>query len=93
MYIYRPHAGALDEAMKRAREFETFEEMLSAIVDDWTLFDRCPAFDASDIVIDEETINDRRIGWEDTRRVCVKRIYNDVYPYPQCIGWMATKYK
>lgn len=93
MYIYRSHAGSLDEAMKTVREFNTFEELKASIIDEWTVINGIPAFDDSDIVVNEETINDNRIGWEDTRAVCVKRIYNEVYQHPQCIGWMATKYK
>lgn len=93
LYIYRPHRGSLDEAMQQAQEFETLEALLEHIVKENTIFDGVPAFEKGDIVIGSETINDYRIGWQDTRHVCVKKYYNEKYIIPQCIGWIATKYK
>lgn len=92
MYIYRSHRGSLAEAMQTVREFETKDQLLDHIVKDNSIFDDVPAFAKTDIVFDSETINDTRIGWEDTRSVCVKRYYNERYVIPQCIGWVATKY-
>lgn len=52
-----------------------------------------PLFDLSDIVIDDETFDDDRCGWHDTRYVCVKRMGNEIYDCPQCIGMCATDYE
>ena len=101
MIIFRPHRMGMDigEAMAKAKEFNTVDEMKEHIVKLWqgtsgstTLF----TFD--DIVINEESaINDTRIGWEDSMYVCVKRMGNEdyikKYGTPQCIGMCATKYK
>ena len=52
-----------------------------------------PLFDLEDIVIDDETVDDDRCGWHDTRYVCVKRMVNEIYDCPQCIGMCATDYE
>ena len=94
MVIYK---GSLDESMKEAREFDTFEEMINFIVKDWNKIWGVKWFTAEDVVIDEHIINDERIGWEDTRYVCVKRMgdedYMKLYSDPQSIGMCATIYK
>ena len=51
-----------------------------------------PPFEIYDIVINEESVEDKRNGWKDTRYVCVKRMGNEIYPIPQCIGFCATDY-
>lgn len=49
------------------------------------------------VINDESTVNDGRIGWEDSKYVCVKRMgdedYIQKYGTPQCIGMCATKYR
>lgn len=92
MYIYRDHRGSLDSSMQTACEFKTLDEMFQHIIRQHSLND-IQAFGLEDIVIDEKSINDTRIGWEDCRYVCVKRYYGQIYSIPQCIGMMATKYK
>lgn len=97
MIIYRPQRGSLYEAMTQAKEFKTIDDMKDYIFNHWFLFYKQlgysePPFLKSDIVIDKETINDDRNGWQDTRYVCVKRMGNKSYSYPQCIGFCATKY-
>ncbi len=52
-----------------------------------------PLFDLEDIVIDDKCYDDERCGWHDTRYVCVKRMGNEVYDCPQCIGMCATDYE
>lgn len=87
MYIYRPHRGGLAEAYAERKEFETEESMLNYIAQSHD-----GAFDVSDIVIDSGSVEDARIGWMDTRRVCVKRYGSEVFEWPQCIGFCATVY-
>lgn len=92
MIIFRPHRRTLDEAMAEAKEFETEEEMKKYISKDWD-----GLIDVEDIVIDSRSVNDDRIGWEDSRYVCTKRFGNQdnmkLYGVPQCIGMCATIYK
>lgn len=98
MIIYRPHRGGLAEAMSEAKEFDNVDSMKQYIVEQWTesLGGRKP-FDVDDIVLDDETIDDDRIGWHDTRYVCIKRFgnedYMEKYGSPQCIGFCATDYE
>lgn len=93
MYIYRPHRGALDNSMMFVKEFDTLEELLDHIVSDCSfLREDMQAFSKEDIVFSEDLGPDTRIGWGDTRYVCVKRFYNEVYDHPQCIGYVATSY-
>lgn len=96
MIIYRPHRGGLAEAMAEAMEFETIQEMKEHIVKEHTDEEMGPAFCIDDIVLGEETVNDHRNGWKDTRYVCVKRYYSDNFiencGFAQCIGMCATDY-
>lgn len=94
MIIYRPHRGSLAEAMKEAAEFENQAAMFAYIVEHETQespFDKAP-FSVDDLVISGTPIHDSRNGWEDTRYVCTRRYYNEVYHIPQAIGFCATKY-
>lgn len=92
MIIYRPHRGGFAEAMAEAREFQSREEMLHAIVEQHTDPDRGPAFALEDLSIDDRTVDDPRNGWHDTRYVCTKRYFGEVYKHPQCIGMCAENY-
>lgn len=101
MIIFRPHRMGMDigEAMAEAKEFDNVEEMKKYIVNMYKGFGGFKElFTADDIVIDENSsVNDDRIGWENSMLVCVKRVGNEdymkKYGVPQCIGMCATKYK
>lgn len=92
MLIYRPHRSNLTDALKEAKEFKNEQEMKEFIVKQWN-----NQFSASDVIIDTKVVNDIRIGWSDTRYVCVKRMgcedYIALHGVPQCIGMCATNYK
>lgn len=93
MIIYRPHRGNLYDAMAEAREFNNEQEMKEYIIEDWHSFaGEEQTFSIEDIVIADEEVNDERIGWQDSRDVCVKRMGNKIYDVPQCIGTCATQY-
>jgi hypothetical protein len=85
--IYRPQRGSLFDAMKEVKEFNDVDEMKKFIVNDWS-----NNIAEEDIVIDEKVVNDDRIGWQDTRYVCAKKIGQEEYAHPQCIGYCATVY-
>lgn len=102
MIIYRPHRGGLKESLAEAKEFETIDEMKSYIYNDWKEFHKkighkSAPFEIDDIVIEDETFNDNRCGWHDTRHVCTKRMgkenYIELYGCPQCLGMCATDYE
>ena len=98
MIIYRPHRGRLDKALAEAKEFQTEEEMKQYIFEYYNnLLPGLVAFQTDDIVIDEETVDDDRCGWHDTKYVCVKRLwdedYMEKYGCAQCIGMCATNYE
>ncbi len=88
MIIYRPHRGSLIEFMSEAKEFKNEEQMKSYIVKHYIGY-----ISTDDIVIDDEIVNDDRNGWKDTRYVCIKRMGNEDYICPQCIGMCATDFK
>jgi len=96
MIIYRPHRSTLADAMQEAREFPTLEAMKEYIVQESKVVWGAPMFAVDDIVLDEESVVDKRNGWNDTRYVCVKRMGNEdcmeKYGTPQCIGMCATDY-
>ena len=92
MIKYRPHRGSLEDAMKEAREFETYEDMKQHVLREHTIWntDGVTLFDLDDIVIGDVLGDDGRIGWKNVRYVCVKRYGSDdymkLYGCPQCIG-------
>lgn len=96
MIIFRPHRRTVYEAMSEAKEFNNEEEMKEYIVNSWHdgWSGQATLFTVDDIVIDKSSaVNDKRTGWEDSMYVCVKRMGNQKYEIPQCIGMCATKYK
>jgi len=80
--------------MEESREFETVEGMKQYIVEQHASLFNEPPFTFDDIVIREESVEDPRIGWKDTRCVCVKRFLSKDFikmcGAPQCIGFCAT---
>lgn len=98
MVIYRPHGGALEDTMRHKIEFSTVDNMKAHIVAYWT--DSCfgvSPFSVEDIVFGDDVFDDPRIGWHDTRHVCIRRFhdrdYVALFGCPQCIGWFATDYE
>lgn len=87
MIIFRSHKGSLEESMKTVIEFENLTKLKEYLVEKWFNY-----FDIEDIVIADDATNDSRIGWVDTRNVCIKRFNNEIYRTPQCIGMCATQY-
>ena len=90
MIKYRPHRGSLDDAMKEAREFETYDDMKRHVMREHAIGGMITMFDLDDIVICDALGDDDRIGWKNVRYVCVKRYGSDdymkLYGWPQCIG-------
>ena len=100
--IYRPHRGSLQEALEHKKEFESEEAMKEYIFREAKKFSEeigraKPPFEVGDIVILEESMDDTRCGWHDTRYVCIKQFgeddYMEKYGSPQCIGMCATNYE
>lgn len=58
-FEWRPHRGALADAMAEMRTFETFEDMASFLRDDWGAFGATPTNIAA-----KWYANDKRIGWD-----------------------------
>ena len=81
MIKYRPHRGSLDEAMKEYQEFDTVDEMIQYIVKDWSGY-----ISAEDISVGKIQGEDDRIGWRAWRYVLTRRVGDDHYDTPQCIG-------
>lgn len=86
MIIFREQKGSLAESLAEAKEFKNVEEMKKYIIDKFAILSFF--ISADDIVIGDTTINDYRIGWEDSRNVCI--MYNCS---KLCIGICATRYK
>lgn len=87
--IFRPHVFGMDlaSAMAEARVFKSKKAMKA-----WLCANKETLFSLGDIVIDKESIADTRIGWLDTRRVCVKRLGVQRFTVPKCIGYCATDF-
>ena len=87
MFKYRPHRGALEDAMKEAKEFITMDQMFDYIVRS----DPFHALRKEDLSITENLGKDDRINWSETRNVLTKRYGKDVYDTPQAIGWCSME--
>ena len=87
MFKYRPHRGALEDAMKEAHEFITMDQMFDYIVRS----DPFHALRKEDLSITENLGKDDRIDWSETRNVLTKRYGKDVYDTPQAIGWCSME--
>lgn len=99
--IYRTQRGNLEESMKGAITFNSEKMMKEFIVNSHNEYMDtigCNAIEThitvNDVVIDDKVTNDDRIGWEDTRYVCLKKGYGKdymkEYGCPQAIGYCAT---
>lgn len=80
MLIYRPHRGGLAEAMAEAKTFNSFEEIKEYVANEWNNLWRCQILNPDDIVLDEESYDDDRIGWKDVHYLCTKK---------KCIGFVG----
>lgn len=94
MVIFRPHRGGLDESLRDAVMFDNTDTMKRHIVRQWNDVLGFELFGIDDIVLNEDKpgVNDERCRWIDTRYVCVRRMGDEVYDCPQCIGMWATMF-
>lgn len=91
MVKFRPHKGSLSEAMGKEIEFESIEEMLAYIVDDWRNWNGKDVFEIGDLSLSEDKGKDTRIYWKETRYICTKRMGEEMYDIPQCIGMCSIE--
>ena len=86
MIKFRPHRDGLSEAMNEMEIFDSKEDMFNTIVINWDGF-----ISYEDLSISEDYGKDNRIDWKETRYVCTKRIGNETYDMPQCIGMCSIE--
>ncbi len=86
MIKFRPHRDGLSEAMNEMEIFDSKEDMFNTIVINWDGF-----ISYEDLSISEDYGKDNRIDWKETRYVCTKRIGNETYDVPQCIGMCSIE--
>lgn len=86
MIIFRPHRELLYEALEGMKEFESIDEMKQYISKSYE-----GLLSVDDIFLDKRTVKDDRIGWNDTRYVCTRKLENDDVG-EMCIGMCATDY-
>lgn len=82
MIIYRPHRTSLSDALSEAKEFSTWQELKEYVASTWNSMGFGQAT-SSDVSIKDNSIEDERIDWKDTRMVLCKG-------YP--VGFCATQY-
>ena len=88
MIVFMPHVfgESIYDALDEIKEFETIEEMKEYLCN---LPNRLIKINANEIVIDDRfSYEDKRLGWQDTRYVCLKQDDEE-----RVIGYCATKYK
>lgn len=86
MIKFRPHRDGLSEAMNEMEIFDSKEDMFNTILINWDGF-----ISYEDLSISEDYGKDNRIDWKETRYVCTKRIGNETYDVPQCIGMCSIE--
>ena len=89
MIKYRPQKSTLEESLNRAREFDTLDEMYDYIVSEWS--EQSELFSKEDLCVSDSSEKDSRTDWRETRYVCLKRMGNQVYTTPQCIGMCSIE--
>ena len=90
-YIYRPQRGGLAEAMKEVKEFDTVDELRSHVASHFN--DISPDLvNPDDVVIDEESRSDPRIGWGNEHMVLINKCggtdFIQEYGCGQCVGFV-----
>ena len=91
MIIFRPHRMGADigETMAEAQIFTDKAAMIAHLVEG-----HCGLFEAEDISFGEPSPDTREgVQWEDSTYVLTRRLGEQVYDTPQCIGMCATKFK
>jgi hypothetical protein len=90
--IYRP-GGLLYsfyESIKEMKKFKSTEKMIDYIAKRFKNGEKeTRMFDINlsyDVVIENESFDDDRIGWKDVHRICIKSVYDIT---PKCIGYCA----
>ena len=91
MVKYRPHRGRLDDAMKLERSFDSLDSMYEFIVSEWNGLELGELFTKDDLSISEDLGKDDRIDWQECRYVCTKRMRDEIYEHPQCIGMCSIE--
>ena len=89
MIIARLHRGGLAESLATQKTFENINSMKKWFVEQYN-----KSFSVDDIIIDEESFYDNRIGWN-VNYVCTKKYNNEdyiqKYGNPKCIGMCDLK--
>ena len=69
-YLFRPHCGGIEEAMKGLKEFNSLEAMKQYIYENYSFGDE---MSIEDITFEKYgEYPDTRIGWKETYIVCSK---------------------
>lgn len=81
MVIFRRQQGGLVDSMRTVRKFETMQELKNYLAKELKdcIYDLHP----EDVEIDEEVVDDTRIGWHDCKTVCIRGM---------AIGFCATEF-
>lgn len=66
---------------RKEENLNTKEDMFNEIITNWKGF-----ISYEDLSTSEDYEKDNRIDWKETRYVYTKRIGNELYVIPQCIG-------
>ena len=89
MVMYRPHRGSLNDAMAEMRSFDSIEEMFHYIVEEWKVWG--DPFSIGDLVLTYDYGKDERIDWKECRYVCTRRMGEEKFRTPQCIGMCSIE--
>lgn len=77
--------------MFNSKEFDNLNDMYDYIISKWNNDSNIKLFDKEDLSISKNHGTDERIGWKETRYICTKRMGNQIFECPQCIGMCSIE--
>lgn len=88
---FRFHRGGLKESLATMRTFTSWEQLYAFVESESCAFGDVMVR-ASEVFVNNDVRHDRRIGWKDSRSVCVRRFAGVDLDQPACIGFAATEF-
>ena len=91
MIRYRPNIQNIKYSLRDEQVFDSVEDMLQYVFENWSrivsyMGARNP-FRMDEIIISELGQANTLTGWKDEHMILVKRMKDNIFPLPICIGY------
>jgi hypothetical protein len=91
MIRYLPKCRYLSLSLRSEVTFETMEELIHFVYTNWSrvvsFMGAAEPFRKEEIIIGENLGDDARIGYKNVRQILVRRMKDNIYSAPMCIGY------